>query len=54
MLIRYVTTDTFNPSIALDGNDIALSLSRDLTVDLSRRQAEDLAVSLNEALSTEN
>lgn len=50
--IKHVTTDHFDPSVVLDGNDIALTLSPSLTVDMTRAQAERLAATLATALGT--
>ncbi|SEL24627.1 hypothetical protein SAMN05444583_10784 [Rhodococcus maanshanensis] len=51
MLINHSNTSAFDPSAREDGNDVILTLSRDLSVDLTRAQAEHLHSILGELLN---
>ncbi|MDH6280989.1 hypothetical protein [Prescottella agglutinans] len=51
MLVTHRTTSTFDPSAREDGNDMILILSPDLSVDLTRAQAEHLHAILGEVLN---
>ena len=53
MFITQRTTSTFDPSARKDGNDVRLSLSPDLSVDLTRAQAGHLHAILGAALNAD-
>ncbi|BAH32607.1 hypothetical protein RER_18990 [Rhodococcus erythropolis PR4] len=50
MFIRLASPSTFDPSATIDGNDILLTFSADLTVELPQSQAERLAAVLETIL----